>query len=300
MQELPQDSLDYRVVEHYHEVQSAPFAMCFTPSALAQVIRSVGAQPPETGAKGFGPKDRLGFDVVEFDQGGSARARGSVYAPDEAWGNRRLEHWLDQPDDQLRLWSGDIHSHPGRSGWPSQKAGQALGDLGYVEEVFKQNEAMQYFLLPILTGTGTGRPVEIHPWVVSRSDPVRPMTAQLKVCSAEGFPERVFNPAWESQQAAHAVPAINVARLEDLLGVRVVLAADEAGSTVLRVPGHQMMLELRLSAGFPESSPTLKVWVNGKTLPIAFRWQSHPTGKAPERRLAALCQSVATWMLQVF
>ncbi len=175
--------------------ERASIPMCLTEDALETLLGTVGVLHPETGAKGFGPKDVAGFDVIEFDRRGSSAAMGSIYVPDVKWGDERREFHLDQPENQMRVWTGDIHSHPGWAGAPSGRAGKGLGDLGYVEEVFAMNEWMEWFFIPILTGTGYGE-VAIHPWVCRRRDPLRPMIAELRICDASEFPERLYNPLW--------------------------------------------------------------------------------------------------------
>lgn len=195
-------ALGCRVVEH-PEAAAAPFPMCFTEAALLSVIGSVGRWPAETGAKAFGPIDGFGVDVVEFDHRGSARSRRAVYRPDDQWGTARVQHWLHAAD--LRLWTADIHSHPGGFGSPSDKVGEGLGDLGFVEAVFDLNETIQYFMIPILTSTGPDSTlVDIHPWIVSRDDPDRPMCAELRVCTPDQFPRRAFNSEWERRIATSA------------------------------------------------------------------------------------------------
>jgi molybdopterin/thiamine biosynthesis adenylyltransferase len=200
----PRNELPDCYWQDHRDVPRAQFPMCFTREALEDLLRSVGMRYPETGAKGFGPKDRMGFDVVEFDQAGSASAHGAMYAPDVAWSEARRLHHMDQPDDRMRLWTGDVHSHPGYSGRPSASVGRGLGDLGYAERVFEENEWMEWFLMPILTGTGT-REVTIHPWVIHRDAPHRPMIASsVELCSPEQFPERTFNRSWlRAQQEPH-------------------------------------------------------------------------------------------------
>ena len=96
----------------------------------------------------------------------------------------------------MRLWSGDIHSHPSHSGYPSNKSGQGLGDIGYVEAIFSMNKWMQHFLMPIITRESDGL-VLIHPWVCERADPVRLLMADLRVVEGADFPRRIFNPEWE-------------------------------------------------------------------------------------------------------
>jgi len=184
----------------------AGFPMCFTEEALIQLLMDVGRCLPETGAKGFGPKDTVGFDVIEFDEGGSARARRAAYAPDAAWGERRRQHHLAQQGAQMRLWTGDIHSHPDHFVRPSAESGPGQGDLGYARMVFEQNEWMEWFLMPILTGCGSSE-VTIHPWVIARDDVDRPYVASsVLVCPADEFPEREFNPVWLRGGSARPSP----------------------------------------------------------------------------------------------
>lgn len=184
----------WRVGQHLDAPRS-PVPICFTESALEEMLRSVGSRPPETGAMALGPKDRLGIDAVEFDLSGSEQASGSVFSPDVSWHDSRRRFHLEQPDDRLRVWTGAIHSHPGDYGRPSLKVAPAIGDLGYVEAVFGENEWLQWFLLPILTGTATDE-VVIHPWVCHRDNVHAPMLAELVVCEVNQFPEREFNPQW--------------------------------------------------------------------------------------------------------
>lgn len=182
-------------VEQHRDAPLSPVPICFAPSALEAMLASVGSQPPETGAMALGPKDRLGIDAVEFDLAGSEQGGASVFRPDVAWHDSRRRFHLEQPDNCLRLWTGVIHSHPGNFGRPSLKAAPATGDLGYVEAVFAENEWLQCFLLPILTGTATDE-VVIHPWVCHRDDVHSPMVAELLICEADEFPVREFNPRW--------------------------------------------------------------------------------------------------------
>lgn len=187
-------------VEEHSDYPKAPFPMCFTRQALAALIDSVGIRPPESGAMGFSRIDRMGFDLVEFSASGSGNSGGAVYRPDHAWGFERTQFHLAQPSEAVRAWSGDLHSHPGSFGHPSSKAGRGLGDLGYVEEVFAMNEWMEWFFIPILTGTGSGD-VVIHPWVCrrGRGAAVELMVADLQICDSSKFPLRECNPAWEQR-----------------------------------------------------------------------------------------------------
>lgn len=186
----------------FRKIERAPFPLCITPEALQTVLGSVGSKLPETGAKAFGPVDFLGIDIVEPDP--SSNSLSVVYSPDKEWGEKRMEYHLRHN----RLWTADIHSHAGNFGSPSWKVGKGLGDLGYVEEVFKQNETMQFFFIPILTGTGTAE-VCIWPWVCQRGEGDEPvlMFADLRVCNTSSFPARPFNPKWEKEVEDAKKPA---------------------------------------------------------------------------------------------
>ena len=172
--------------------EKSSFEMCFSPDALENLLKTVGTNVPETGAKGFSPilsndpEDpyRIGFDVTEYDELGSQKASFSMYSPDEEWGTERVNHYLDA--DDMRLWVGDIHSHPGASGYPSPESGDGLGDLGYVRKVFKSFPYLNFFLLPIITLEN--KRIVIHPWIIDRNRPEIPLIAKVKVCSPSNFP----------------------------------------------------------------------------------------------------------------
>lgn len=173
----------------------SPIPLCLTPEVEREIVQTIGALPPETGGKLFGPVERFGIDRIEFDEVGSVEATGVAYSPNTEWGNERVEHWLNQ--DPPRVWTGDVHSHPGGLAHPSGKVGQGLGDLGYLERVFETNEVPQHFALPIiLPRTPKNHSVQIAPWIVSRENPLRPMLAEFRVCPVEEFPLRAFNPEW--------------------------------------------------------------------------------------------------------
>lgn len=181
--------------EHHPDAERSPIPVCFTPDALEAMLTTVGSLPPETGGKGFGPPDRFGIDVFEFDQAGSAGASGAVYSPDVRWGEERRIHHLNLPDDHMRLWTCDAHSHPGGYGRLSRKSGEGLGDLGYIQAILKLNVAVKYWMAPVLTFEESGQ-VVIHPWVVDRDRSHEPMIAEFVVCQARDFPEREYDAAW--------------------------------------------------------------------------------------------------------
>ena len=181
-------------IKKYPNSEKSDFDICFSPRALKNLVKTVGSKVPETGAKGFtpvlslSPEDseyKIGFDIVEFDKKGSENATGTMYSPDVEWGTERVEHHMDC--EEPRIWSGDIHSHPGKYGTPSPDSGDGLGDLGYVKKVFENFPFLKYFLLPIIT-IEPNKDVVIHPWVIDRERPDFPLIADVKVCHPSLFP----------------------------------------------------------------------------------------------------------------
>lgn len=219
-----------RIGEH-RDYPRAPFPMCFTRQAFCTILDTVGILPPESGAMGFSHADTVGFDLVEFSAKGSANSGGAVYRPDSEWGMSRCEFHQDQPAEAMRLWSGDLHSHPGGFGFPSGKSGPAMGDLGYVEEVFEMTEWMEWFFIPILTGTGTDE-VTIHPWVCRRGRPVELMIAELVICDPRHFPKRVFNPDWEERARLAAEADAKRKAAEETAENEPNLAAETEGAPI--------------------------------------------------------------------
>lgn len=286
------------------DVPTTELPMCFTPEALDIIRRTVASRRPETGAKGFGPVDRIGFDVVEYDVRGSSSAHAAVYSPDVEWGSERQRFWMDRPSEHLRLWTGDIHSHPGDFGRPSRRAGPGLGDLGYVEAVFEANETMQFFFIPILTGVGTGRMATLHPWIVSRDTPTEPMWAEALVCRVDVFPPRVFNPEWEARQAASSVEAAapawayDIARLVDLVGAQVRKEpVVDNGVTLIRLEVRGRSIDVSLPVGFPHAPPYLTTDIgDNRSVGVPFVWNPESIGIEPERRLADLVRDTAAWL----
>ena len=282
--------VQYLIGERPPWAESAPFPICFTKEALDEMLRTVGSRPAETGAKGFSPMHKMGFEIVEFDVRGSEAASGSVYAPDSQWGDARCRFWLEQTDEAIKLWSGDIHSHPGHMGVPSPRSGQGLGDLGYVAEVFAQNDAPQYFLMPILTHVSCAGTVVVHPWVVSRDDPYRPLWASVEICQVDHFPQRVFNPFWEM---ALLPPKVDVTWLAELAAatVRDEQITGDAIHILLEVAS--ILVQLIVPRGFPCSKPDVFVQCEGGFVPVHFHWGEDARDQEPERRLASLCRYVA-------
>jgi hypothetical protein len=280
----------------------APFPMCFTPDAMNELLRTVGSRPPESGAKGFGPIEQFGFDHIEFDAQGSSRATGAVYSPDAEWGMERLRYWMQKARDDIKVWTGDLHSHPGTMGWPSAKAGKALGDLGYVEEVFAENETMQFFAMPILTQTGVGKEVVIAPWIISRDRPDKPMLAELKICAASEFPKRVFNPAWEARVGANGdgVSRLDVLKLVTAIHLPVTVRPTDTGHAVtVEMNDHGSTLILNLTESFPSVAPRLSIKSDQNSdTDIPISWE--PSARDPELRLARLYHEVRKALCQTY
>lgn len=148
-------------------VKRAALPMRMSPSAGDTLLATVGRKPAETGDFLFGPPDRLGVDVVEFDEVGSEAATRTVYSPDATWANARLDFWEAQPGEEQRTLVGIAHSHPGEVGIPSGDLGPGKGDLGYARLMLRCDSQRSFVFAPILTGTGTDR-VTVWPWILVR------------------------------------------------------------------------------------------------------------------------------------
>jgi molybdopterin/thiamine biosynthesis adenylyltransferase len=234
--------------------------MAFTPAASRTLLATVGSRTPESGAKLFGPVERFGVDRVEFDVLGSERASGAVYSPDTRWGSERLRYWISQRGGEQRIWTGDAHSHPSAFGWPSAKAGPGLGDLGYVEAVFEENEVQNEFCIPILTNVGqrpADGPVRIHPWLVLRSEPLRPRWGSFVIRSVDEFEPRRFNPAFDSgedleeEPVSDLPPGVDLNRLATLLVRqfgRHILILDHRADGTIEIDTGDLIVELRSDA----------------------------------------------------
>jgi len=186
-------------IAKYQDVSNAPFPLVISYESLAVLLNTVARNRPETGAKIFAKSKIFGMEILEYDMNGSAGASSVVYSPDVKWGEDRMQFHLNQ--EEPGLWSGDLHSHPGESGIPSSESGKGLGDMGYVREVFEQNETMQYFLMPIITGCGPeSKRITLHPWIVERGErnPRLLIAKDVIIGTVENFPERIFNPEWLS------------------------------------------------------------------------------------------------------
>ena len=194
----------------YPGADSSDLEMCFSPKALKTLLETVGMNEPETGAKGFSavisddPDEntvRIGFDIIEYDKIGSHNATGSMYSPNLEWSTKRVNYHMDAED--FRFWVGDIHSHPGNLGTPSPDWGDGRGDLGYVRKIFETYPfPLDFFLLPIITLEG-GK-IIIHPWIIERKNPTKPLIAEVRVCNPFDFPE-----VEESDTVAHLEATID-------------------------------------------------------------------------------------------
>ena len=181
-------------VRRYPAGDRSDLEMCFSPKALKRCLETVGSKRPETGAKGFSavisdnPDEnivRIGFDIIEYDDIGSQNASGVMYSPNLEWSTQRVNYHMGAKDG--RFWVGDIHSHPGYSGKPSGDYGDGRGDLGYVRKIFETYPfPLDFFLLPIIT-LEDGK-IIIHPWIIDRKNPTKPLLAKVRVCDPSNFP----------------------------------------------------------------------------------------------------------------
>lgn len=282
-----------------------PVPLCFTEQALAEIAATVGSKSPETGATLFGPFDRFGIDTVEFDAHGSKRSSSSIYAPDHEWAETRRKYWLDQ--DPPKLLHGVVHSHPGDFGRPSEAAGEAIGDLGFVAAVFAANEVLQYFALPIVTRTVSGE-ARLHPWVAARTSEggVALFRANIQICASDDFPNAVYNPAWEftfgsdaramrQESVSSKSIALDVPRIAHLIEGDARIATSESHSELVALR-HGVILKLVLPPDFPDSGPrVLLPSLDTSVLVAPQNWRRKGKG-SPEERLAKLIKETVKWL----
>lgn len=272
--------------------------LCLTPGVLDDILRTVGARRPESGAKLFGPADKLGTDLVEFDVPGSARASGTVYAPDVEWGTERVHFHLAQEGSRMRVWHGDLHSHPGENGFPSRAVGPGLGDLGYAAEVLTTNPWMEDFFFPILTGAGTPT-CTLWPWVMTRQDHGQVRSAVVVIDVPARYPARRYNPDWEASVGGqtpkttpalvtHSVPLIPLDLDEVAILVGLPLTSGMYGWRFTR---REVAVELSFPSSFPTVPPTVTVVTpSDLVLPFGFRWATRRRERV-EYRLARLIRA---------
>jgi len=104
-----------------------------------EVMRTVGANPPETGGILLGPLDSN--DITEFYFDITAKCGGVTYEPDHLTLQRKMkQEWIPAKRDM----KGFVHSHPSRF---DQLSG---GDLIYIKRLLKSNPEMPYFVAPIV------------------------------------------------------------------------------------------------------------------------------------------------------
>jgi hypothetical protein len=175
-----------------------------------------------------------------------------------------------------------------------------LGDLGYAQAVFESNEAMQFFAMPIVVGSATSH-VTIHPWVCMREHPLQLLAAEVRICEAHEFPERVFNPVWErsvaKQKQLVATPsAIRLELLRQHLQNATVRVVENATEEALLVERAGLEIMIEIPNGFPTAEPRLVI--RTPTGPQEFSpvpWAKWSVANA-EERVARLC----SWIYEAY
>lgn len=280
-----------QVKRHCRSVEVAPVTLHLTPNVMATIATTVGSRPPESGAKLFGPRDREGADVLEFDVAGSNKAGQAVYSPDNAWGDVRISHWLMQPEGEQRLWTGDVHSHPNGYGLPSAEVGAGLGDLGYARAVLEAVEWMEHFFFPIVTDTLSGEP-RLWPWVMLRNHPGEFFYAPVKVVEVEHFPPRQFAASWLAQ-VGDQTPNVEQLGLSWSMSLDLAEVATRLRSQVTRHDAGFLFerggvgIVVELPRGFPRVGPAVAIVEGHARRPFAVRWRAEHQTRA-ELRLKRL------------
>jgi len=139
------------------------------PHVLDQIMRSVGARPPETGGILLGPVDEALINDFYFDS--KAGCTQLTYSPDtETLCRKMQEDWLPNGSDM----HGFVHSHPANLDQPSS------GDLMYIERLLACNPDMQQFVCPIVIPNE----FRIAVYIVRREQPRVAVLAQLDLQKA--------------------------------------------------------------------------------------------------------------------
>lgn len=108
-------------------------------NVAAEILRTVGALPAETGGILLGPIHSN--DITDFYFDVTARCGGVTYQPDHVTLQRKMKReWLPAGLDM----KGFVHSHPGRIDRLSQ------GDMAYIRRLLISNPDMPYFAAPIV------------------------------------------------------------------------------------------------------------------------------------------------------
>ena len=113
-------------------------------SALDAIIENIGSKRPETGGMLIGP---IGGDKIThfvFDE--EASVSSITYSPSF----EELSVLCDIAAEKGYTLKGFCHSHPCGCSQPS------YGDMEYVRKFFRENEKLEKFYMPILTGAPIG------------------------------------------------------------------------------------------------------------------------------------------------
>ena len=259
--------------------------MFLASDVVADIARTIGRRKAESGGPLFGGKDGDGVDQFELDERGSAAAGPGIYRPDSIWCRERQEHWLAVEDKNVKIIDGFVHSHPAGHPFPSPKAGEAEGDLGYAEALLDANHYLDRVLLPIVQGVRSSTLV-LWPWVVERSDLRAPKLAELICCESTDFPPRVLNPVWLAENLPLPpirTPIMVSLDLDRIAGCLPTGAALASTDRELLVAYDDCRLRVALPTSFPAAAPTLFYG----DIEVPVRWASQ-SDTAVEVRLAAL------------
>lgn len=275
------------------EPTSAPVYL--TPAVLADIARTVGHFPPETGGMLFGPAGSGGSDVFEFDEAGSRAASAAVYRPDVEWANARQDHHISHKP--MRLFDGFVHSHPAAFNHPSSAAGGANGDMGYAAAALEANDHLDRFLLFIATRQPRRAPV-LWPWIVERSEPTTPKFAPVIVCEPSHFPPRRFpaeHAARFGVETPGQTPVIGLCLDHVAEVARTAVYADRR---VLKAVIDGLAIEVHLPPEFPQQAPMLVVETPNGRLVAPVRWRAR-SNLAVEIRLGHLVRHARLFAQEV-
>lgn len=285
------------VQARYPGSASASQETYLTQEVLDNIATIIGQREPETGGKLFGPADRNGADLFEFDKHGSANASTCVYEPDQDWAQKRADYWLNQKDNtKQRLWHGDVHSHPGRLGHPSADAGNQTGDLGLAAAILRDNDFISTFGMFIVTFCDKGHPV-LWPWVVERGDtPLVPRLAKVVVTKPANFPKRIMPTRFASPEDRTSIH-LDIKTIEQKTNTTIY----ESGNLLLvRHPaGHRLTVSIPQNIYELPPSVTFQQMGTKGAYPIPVN--RHPSSHTRlENRLSALIHHTLAFAIRRF
>ncbi|MEO0403250.1 MAG: ThiF family adenylyltransferase [Bacteroidota bacterium] len=137
-------------------------SMRFFESVYQEIKETVGSIPAESGGVLFGCRETNTIRSFCFDPHG--RTTGGAYDPDVNFLNKRLREEAERGNEFL----GFIHSHPPGVRRLSPDMGNGIGDLGYMDLIFKSMKKIDVLNVPLVMSSANTDEFEIIPFIAKR------------------------------------------------------------------------------------------------------------------------------------